>query len=57
MKIANKKGAEFDITQEEWQTAIVAKGNAHKYRIVEDDAPVEVKQLRAEKEKKKLNKK
>jgi len=51
MKIANKKGAEFDLTLEEWQVSIVDKGNADKYRIIEDDAPVEIKQMR---EKKKL---
>jgi hypothetical protein len=53
MIIENKKGIQFDITSEEWNTSIVAKGNEHKYRVVEDDSPVEVKQLRLIKETKK----
>lgn len=51
MKIKNKKGVEFDITPEAFRIQIADKGNAHKYCIIDDDAPVEVKQLRDKKKK------
>lgn len=58
MKIKNKKGVEFEVTEQHWNNAIVAKGNAYKYQVTEDDAPAEIKQLRQlSTEKKKTNKK
>lgn len=58
MKIVNKKGVEFELSEQEWNDSIVAKGNAYKYRVTEDDAPAEIKQLRQlSNEKKKTNKK
>lgn len=48
-----KTGRDIIVTQDDYDNLIVAKGHAHKYRIVEDDAPIEVKQMRKEKFEKK----
>lgn len=50
MIIKDKKGVEYHISMEDYQRLIVSQGNAHKFAVVEDDAPIEVKQLRIKKE-------
>ncbi len=52
-----KTGRDLELTQHEYDTLIVAQGHAHKYRIVEDGAPIEVKQMRKEKFEKKIKSK
>jgi hypothetical protein len=50
MKIQNVKSKlEFDITEDEWNDVFVAKGNDHKYIIVDEKMPIEIKQLKANK--------
>lgn len=57
MVIQDKKGNKYTLTLEEWKLTIVKQGNAYKFAVIEDDAPVEVKQLRIKKEEdKKVNK-
>lgn len=51
MIIQDKKGIKYTITASEWERTIVKPGNAYKFAVLEDDAPVEVKQLRIEKQK------
>lgn len=48
----NKK--QFEISKEEYENLIVAKGMSHKYEIVDDSLPGEIKSLRSELAKKKL---
>lgn len=47
MTIENKKGKRFEISEDEWRNVIVAQGNDYKYKIVNDNTPIEIKQLRA----------
>lgn len=48
MKIRNKRsGREFEIKRDEWENVFVAKGNAENYEIIEDEAPLEVRSMRA----------
>ncbi len=57
MIIQDKKGNKYTMTIEEWERLIVRQGNAYKFAVIEDDAPVEVKQLRMKTaEKKQANK-
>jgi hypothetical protein len=54
MKIRNKKtGDIFPTTIPEYQEKIVSKGLSWKYDIVEDEKPIELKQLSVEVLKKK----
>jgi len=57
MIIQDKKGNKYTLTMDEWETTIVKQGNAHKFAVIEDDAPIEVKQLRLKKAEQKLIKK
>lgn len=49
MIIQDRKGNTYTMSMEEWDRLIVKQGNAYKFHVVEDDAPVEVKQLRIKK--------
>jgi hypothetical protein len=49
MKIKNKKtGQVFPTTKDVWENTIVGKGFGDKYDVVEDDKPIELKQLSVE---------
>jgi hypothetical protein len=49
MIIKNKiTGKTFNTTMDYWENNLVAKGLSEKYEIVEDDAPIEIKQLSIE---------
>jgi hypothetical protein len=50
MVIQDKKGNKYTISKEEFERTIERQGNAHKFAVIEDDAPIEVKQLRLKKE-------
>lgn len=55
MKIRNKiTGQIFYTTVSDYEKTIVSAGASHKYEIVEDDKPVELKQLSVEIHKKKI---
>ncbi len=57
MVVQDKKGVQYTMSMDEWDRLIVKQGNAYKFAIIEDDAPVEVKQLRIKSaEKKQANK-
>lgn len=46
MKVRNRRsGREFETTRDFFENVIVAKGNADVYDVIEDDAPLEVKEL------------
>ncbi len=53
MIIQDKKGNKYTITMDDWERLIVRQGNAYKFAVIEDDAPVEVKQLRVKSAEKK----
>lgn len=46
MKVRNPKGKVFETTRHDFETLIVAKGNASRYEVIEDDAPLEVRKMR-----------
>jgi hypothetical protein len=58
MVVRNKAtGQKITTSTHEWETNIVAKGNDHKYEIIEDGKPIELKKLRVELIEKKTKKK
>jgi hypothetical protein len=58
MVVRNKAtGQKITTSMHEWETNIVAKGNDHKYEIIEDGKPIELKKLRVELIEKKTKKK
>ena len=50
MVIQDKKGNKYTMSLEDYENQIVKQGNAYKFAVIEDDAPVEVKQLRLKRE-------
>lgn len=53
LKIRNKKsGREFETTREEYDRLIANEGQSHKYEILDDGTPFEIKRMKAEKQKK-----
>ena len=47
MKIRNiKTNREFEVSKQEWAT-VISNGNSYKYRVMEDDTPLEIKSLRS----------
>jgi len=50
MIIQDKKGNQYVISMEDYERLIVKQGNAYKFSVIEDDAPIEVRQLRIKKE-------
>jgi hypothetical protein len=47
MKVKNiKSGKTFETTRDFFENSIVAKGNGDKYDVTEDEAPIEVRQMR-----------
>lgn len=57
MIVQDKKGNKYTMSMDEWDRLIVKQGNAYKFAVIEDDAPVEVKQLRIKNAEKKQNNK
>ncbi len=57
MVVQDKKGNKYTMSMDDWDRLIVRQGNAYKFAVLEDDASVEVKQLRIKTaEKKQTNK-
>ncbi len=49
MQIKNKAtGAVFTTTKDVWENTIAGKGFAHKYDIVDEEKPIEIRQLSVE---------
>lgn len=50
MKVKHLKSGEvYETTREEFWNGVESKGNGHKFEIVQDDLPIEVKSIRQKK--------
>lgn len=50
MKVKHLKSGEvYETSRQEFFDTVEVKGNAHKFEVIEDDSPIEVKSIRQKK--------